>query len=165
VSRPPKKLLTFPEQCAAQLKGTDDILDRLYQSLTARFRQMGFALMPKWQQHELLREEGATRYITRDIADKHGHFAERATLWVDFTVMQGDEPGVAVCSVCFQFERFAPGDDPGLSSLPRIRLQRKKDIVWPDQGSAVWLFTAGISAKADALVDEFCNDVLADIAP
>lgn len=160
-----KKELTFPEQCAKQLKGVDDILDRLYKRLAAEMRTVGFALHPKWQQHELIREDGATRYITRDIFDQHGHLPERAFIWLDFSVMQGDEPDVAVCSVQFQLERYAAGDDPALSSIPRVRLERKRDIVWPDQGSAVWLFAANMAAKQEELVEQFRNDVLAAISP
>lgn len=160
-----KKVLTFSEQCAQQLKGVDTHLDRVYQALTVKLRQLGFALHPKWSQEELLREEGATRYITRVIFDKHGHCRERANVWLDFSVMPGDEPNVAVCSVRFQLEQFAQDDDPSLSSLPRIIVERKRDIVWPDQGSAVWLFAGHIMRKREELVDEFCHLVLAAISP
>lgn len=165
MSRAALKELTFSEQCARQLKGVDTNLDRLYKALTVKLRQMGFALHPKWSQEVLLREEGATRYITRVIFDKHGHCRERANVWLDFSVMPGDEPNVAVCSVRFQFEQFAQDDDPAMSSIPRIIVERKRDIVWPDPGSAVWLFAAHIMRKREELVDEFCHHVLDAISP
>jgi hypothetical protein len=164
VSRKAPKVLTFPEECARALKSSEDILDRLYKRLAAEMRKVGFAIHPKWQQHELIREDGATRYITHSIGDKLQQCEERSFIWADFTLKHA-APGRVVCEVRLQLERYADNDTSARDTIPRVLVRRHQELDWPDTSLAVWMFAIGISPQIDQLVEQFRDEMLDTISP